>query len=830
MDEPWNGSEERRKAMARIRQINPRVKYYPPRLMERLEYIKTYSLTLAEAPSGFGKTTILGHFLETCLPQGAVWGRCEFVPNQKKAGWKQVCALFALADRECSERMMSIGSPDEASLHDLAGALRDLKCETDVYLWLDDFVNWGIETPGKFLEILSRHGGERLHIIVSTQPLGREKWGVFFRSGEIWRLREDSFIFGAEDIDSYFRTAGISLTMGQVEEVSRLSEGWIMALSLQMANYAANGDFHQGGMEELLETVFWGRLSPAEQKFLLEVSVFPRFTLGEAVGFSGLGQEQTVKLLTDSRFFVHYDPGSRCFYLHTQLHRMLEERFYRLSETRRKEICLRAGELAEQEKDRLQTLRFYYASGEWERLYAMSLTSYEIADITDESTRPMILDLLENAPAEMKRKYPKALIPLAFALFFLGENDKLLAVQTEISACIRESTLPQKEKDALQGEMELLLSFLEYNRIDAMSRRHRRALELLGGPARLISVKSTWTFGSPSVLYMFWRESGHLEEELEQMDRCMPYYYRLTEGHGSGAEFIMRAEALFQRGETDEAEQLCHRALLTADLKRQNSICQCSLFLLCCIAIQRGEKTLLEESRQALRRRAGWNTEDLCRHTLDLAEGFLSLLLDRPEEIPAWLAEGQIDQRRLVIMTQPFAYLIYGRVLLLRKKYRKLLGVSEYFLGLSSFFPNLLPQVYAFLYMGQALGALGRHTEAAGRIRSALELAAPDRIYMPFVENYSGIRAYLPLTEEMESHRAAISQMYHIRENARGRAFSAFTPREKDVLRYLRQDLTNNKIAEKLFLSPNTVRNIISGMLKKRKLASREQLKELPEE
>ena len=50
--------------------------------------------------------------------------------------------------------------------------------------------------------------------------------------------------------------------------------------------------------------------------------------------------------------------------------------------------------------------------------------------------------------------------------------------------------------------MELLLSFLEYNRIDAMSRRHRRALELLRGPAALINTKSTWTFGSPSILYM----------------------------------------------------------------------------------------------------------------------------------------------------------------------------------------------------------------------------------------------------------------------------------------------------------------------------------------
>ena len=57
-----------------------------------------------------------------------------------------------------------------------------------------------------------------------------------------------------------------------------------------------------------------------------------------------------------------------------------------------------------------------------------------------------------------------------------------------------------------------------------------------------------------------------------------------------------------------------------------------------------------------------------------------------------------------------------------------------------------------------------------------------------------------------------------------------FTPRERDILRYLRQNLTNGEIAEKLYLSPNTVRNTVSAMLKKRGLASREQLKALPEE
>ena len=815
--------------MPRTKPINPKVKYYPPRLLKQLEYMKDYPLTLVEAPSGFGKTTVLEYFFDTRLPQSILRERYEFVPRRAKDGWRHLCDMLSKIDDACARRLLAIGPPDEDTIPEIAQTLQTLECLEDAYLWLDDFMNWEIDQPGVFLEALSHHGGEGLHIVVSTQPLSREKMEGF-SGGNIWRLREESFVFRSDDIDAYFRSAGISLTQGQVEEAGTLSEGWVMALSLQLRNFVTTGAFHQGGMDELMEKVFWSRLSLAEQNFLLEISIFPQFTLAQAAGFSGLGLEETEKLLMDSRYFVHYEPDSRCFYLHAQLRRLLEGHFVKLSEERQREIYLRGGELAAKAKDRLHTLLFYYASGAWERIYAMPLTSYDIADIVDEHTRPMILDLVESAPPELKRAYPKALIPMAFALFFLGENEKLLAMQGEIEAHISQSALPQEEKDALRGEMELLLSFLEYNRIEDMSARHRRALELLGGPARLISVKSTWTFGSPSVLYMFWRESGRLEEELDQMDQCMPWYYQLTGGHGSGAEYIMRAEAHFQRGELDEAEQLCHRALFAADLKRQNSICQCVLFLLCRIAIQRGDTAALEETRQAIRDRARQNTEDLCRYTLDLAEGFLSVLLGRWTDIPTWLLEGQIDRRRLVIMTQPFAFIIYGRVLLERKDFRKLLGKCEYFLGLSSIFPNLLPQVYARLYMAQALDALGHRDEAIGQVKTALELAVPDQVYMPFVENYPGIRAIFPLSAEWESPRGAIARLYRGWEAARGGAAAAFTPRERDILRYLKQDLTNGEIAQRLYISPNTVRNTVSVMLKKRGMASREQLKALPEE
>lgn len=55
-------------------------------------------------------------------------------------------------------------------------------------------------------------------------------------------------------------------------------------------------------------------------------------------------------------------------------------------------------------------------------------------------------------------------------------------------------------------------------------------------------MKDSWTFGSLSVLYMFYRESGKLETEVQEMKEAMPYYYQLTNGYGTGVEHLMEAE------------------------------------------------------------------------------------------------------------------------------------------------------------------------------------------------------------------------------------------------------------------------------------------------
>ena len=78
---------------------------------------------------------------------------------------------------------------------------------------------------------------------------------------------------------------------------------------------------------------------------------------------------------------------------------------------------------------------------------------------------------------------------------------------------------------------------------------------------------------------MFHRAPGELVSELAEMDECMPHYYRITDGHGQGAETIMRAEALFCRGHFTDAHIELERAYAQIRDNGQENMALCCDFL-----------------------------------------------------------------------------------------------------------------------------------------------------------------------------------------------------------------------------------------------------------
>ena len=98
----------------------------------------------------------------------------------------------------------------------------------------------------------------------------------------------------------------------------------------------------------------------------------------------------------------------------------------------------------------------------------------------------------------------------------------------------RHTEISMEERGNLLGECDLITSFLMYNDISKMSHFHRSASRQMSRPAISIRNDGGWTFGSPSVLMMFHREPGSLLKEQEEMNECMPHYYKITNGHGQG--------------------------------------------------------------------------------------------------------------------------------------------------------------------------------------------------------------------------------------------------------------------------------------------------------
>ena len=119
-----------------------------------------------------------------------------------------------------------------------------------------------------------------------------------------------------------------------------------------------------------------------------------------------------------------------------------------------------------------------------------------------------------------------------------------------------------------------------YNDISKMSHFHRSASRQMSRPAISIRNDGGWTFGSPSVLMMFHRESGGLLKEQEEMRECMPHYYKITNGHGQGAERVMDAEALFVQGHFADAQIALEGAYAQIEKNGQESMALCCDFLL----------------------------------------------------------------------------------------------------------------------------------------------------------------------------------------------------------------------------------------------------------
>ena len=831
--------------------------YFSSRLKAKLADAHAMRSISIEAPSGYGKTTLVQNFLREHVPAGAIWVRHVCAEESPQAAWRRFCQALQKIDEHSGKTLLALGLPDEDSTGDAAALLREVGCvclTCPTWFVIDDFQHLAPHAPLTVWKALLEHDSPHLHVGIITRPLPLSV--MPYEKAGFLRLTASDLRLTREESREYFAQAGVKLNTLDAEELHRRAEGWIIALTLYLHHWQEKGGFSPAfgrgtaqpvpALDGLLRDVIWDGLDADGRDFLLRLSPFECFSQKQAAFL--LGKETlppATMLALQKNALLRFDAASGLYYPHSTLLEFVRVLFAELPERAQRAIRYAAGDWCVVDGERKAAVAFYYLLRDFEKILSLNFYGTEDnrwMDMPGLVYADALRDIAAHCSRDIKIRHPMTAIQLAFELFGQGCHEDFGALYAEMNDIVENALppgTPEEEQNYLRGELLLLESFTRYNNIAEMGTRMRRSAELTGGKTVLIAIDNSWSFSNASVLFMYHSEVGRLTGELADMRLYCPYYVSQSGGHGAGGPELMEAEYHLHLGVADMADVFGHKARHEAALHNQASVLIGAALLLGRSAFLRGDAVAFAAALEELARLNEEYPQVSNRLEADMAHAFLMGLAERPDAVAEWLREatpGSIA-KRLFVPAVPFAELCRARTLLLTGKPEVLLGESDAALGLAEALHYPLALIYGHIHNAAAWHILGKGEQAQTALRQALALAVPDNLLLPFAESHSFVAPVLAellptlpqsfahdllsLTERQKAGLKAVAGKLS------PQGFFGLTPREYEVARLAAEGLTLEEVAQRLYISLNTVKTHLKTAYRKTGTSSRRMLKKI---
>ena len=793
--------------------------YISERLQESLRPISRCAMTTVVAPMGYGKTTAVNWYLsERAKAKTLRIIRISVYSDNLAIFWKSAQEAFAraglpfLREYPCPTDAAGSGLLVDDLCHALAG-------ETPCYIFIDDFHLLTDKRAALFLCMLANRLPANVHLIVASRDRFLPAAEAVRLGAKVYQIGTEQLRLNHTELAVYAHRCGTELSDAQVESLLYSSEGWFSAVYLNLRTLSERGVL-PSRHSDIYATFTAAMIDPLPEKqreFLAVMGLADEFTVEMAQCITGEADAgQILSLLTEQNAFVTRLPDGVTYRFHHMMKECAERRFLKLDAETQRLYWERFGLWYEQHRQYLHAIAAYRRSENYDALLRVIRSD---AGILLASLKPEdVLDALGKCPAETLKAYPFAILVLMRRMFTWRQIPKMLELKALLLAAIEEHPeLSEEERGNLLGECDLILSFLCYNDISAMSRLHRSASAQMSRPAISIQSGGGWTFGSPSVLMMFYRAPGELERELLEMDECMPHYYQVTNHHGQGAETIMRAEALFCQGRFTDAHIELERAYAQVKDNGQVNMALCCDFLsrrLSRYTDVEQRYTFAERYAELLRYHdAAWI------NLWSATSAYYHALRGETDKIPEIFSQHRLSTVNMLAPGKPMMEMIENQVYLAEGAYAKVIGRSAELLAVCEAMHYALVALHLRIQTAAAYEELGKTEEARAWLEKALSDAAPDGLVMPFLENYDYIRPLL--ARETQSPLAA--QIMALGEAAKARntasarpaVFDALTTREYEIVELVGQRLSNREIAERLYLSEGSVKQYVNQIYSK---------------
>ncbi len=794
------------------------------RINARLDQLTSYPLTIIEAPMGYGKTTAVRQYFEKSGIK-PVW--LSFHSQASFSGdWEKLSLEIKKQDQQAGAALLSLGFPaDVPQTEQVLAVLSRFASEKQRVIVLDDFHLVNSSRLNQLIEDLVIEQLENLQLILITRNTIGFNAAMLVAKGLCRTIDQQVLKFSEDEVRDYCELSFKGIAPADLKKICVYGDGWISLTYMLLLGLERGIPVGLNlSLEALIEQAFFQNYEKTIQEFLIELSLMTAFSEKQAAFVTEfVDTGAMLRQLRQENAFIRYDEREQCYTIHAVLLDFLRKRQH-FSGEQLKIRYRRLGEWFLAAGDFQEAYRLFYLAGE-------PLLIFEHMNQPEHITPLMgkfegFWPLFKETAAAMLFAYPVTGLQFILVGLLHGDDEfSALALRRLNQMEAHYQNRPELAAGRctrIRAEIMILRKFTVFNHADQAAELNDRILALLDGrQSYIIHRENEYTFGSPNLLYMYFRDPGRFRETAKLMIEKFPVYAQYTDGCGTGTDYLVRAEYSLETGAWEDAASNAEKAIYKAATKDQHGIIICAHFVLLRLKLKDGRNNealagfyQLEETIKALNN-PRYNT------TLALCRGYLFAVLGQPEKIPFWLQVGDMKVSELFNQGVAFNYVVYGKAVAAARDFVRLEVLTETFVEFFSLFHNQLGYIHNDLFKAIARYQLGGLEAGVMALKIALDSARPDGIILPFIEN---AEVLLPMLEEVlrqtpddvfAGRILGESNTFMTNQKKEKLPSIVLTQREKEVLMLMAEGLKRDAIAEQLFISSVTVKTHLQNIYKK---------------
>lgn len=794
------------------------------RMNNLLSVITDFPLTIIEAPAGYGKTTAVQHFLSSRGLE-PLWISFRFASEPSEYFWSKITDGVAHIDNTAGTAFKSLGFPDNTPQRNkIISLINKLELTTPTVVVLDNYELVANPLFSRLLLQIAEDEIENLHLVIITRDTTELDFVSLLSRGKCCVISQQQIKFTMNEVRDYCMLMSCTVTDSEMERMAKYTDGWISMIYIMLLGVEENipiGINHT--LDELIDKTLFNVHTAELQHFLLQLSLMDGFTARQAAFVTGNERAgELLKQLLKKNAFILYDNREKEYKIHNVLLDFLKGR-QNFSTGERRDLYRRLGEWYLQRNDLFQAYSYLAQAGEVKKILEHLNTNAPIRNrYTDFEGADA---LFASAPKALLFENPIAYLRYLFYSIIKQKKNVMVDLTQRLDQLEQyyqnRIDISDKEKNHILAEILCVRKFTAFNRLSQMHAYNEQITRLLDGQHSSIMLQvNEFTFGSPHYLYIYFRDAGTLKE-LVALSAGNLSHAAFSDGCGTGSDSLAIAEYACETGDYHKALLESRKAVYKAETKSQWSVIICAEFNAMRASVALGKiHTALETLRQISADVEELNSA-VYNSMIQLCKGYLYAVLEIPEKIPLWLKNGDLSSLSLFFGGMGFDLLVYGKVLLAQGEYLKIEALSASFADAFGVFHNCLGFIHNAILLAAARACFYGPEAGVTDLKKALLLARPDGIVLPFAECAVYLLPVFRVMPEADRQEQFTQHVRFCCEQYTGNLKGILphrpklTKRETEILVLLAGDLNRNEIADRLTISPATVKTHLQTIYRK---------------